>query len=190
MTTTESPACTQLPPGWECSLPAGHPGACAAAPVQESGPAPERKYGFSKKVVEQDLELPSGDVVRIRKLTMNHLFKLRLTELRDVFTADLLSDTTEEIDDEAAQQSFEDALLDPERGAKLLEPIDRVVAAAVLCPKVVIDGPTNDEQINVDEIDMMDKLLIFSAAAGDLFAAFGGQQEALKSVQRGSQAGL
>lgn len=194
MTTTERSACTLLPSetGLVCSLQAGHSGTCAPSP----GPAPATapvppKYGFTKKVVEQDLALPSGDVVRIRKLTMSQLFKLRITELRDVFAGDLLADDQEStLDEDAVNKVFEETLLDPERSSKLLEPIDRVVVAAVLCPTVVAEGPTNDDQINVDEIDITDKIVIFGAAAGDQLAAFGGQQDALKSLQSGPETGV
>jgi len=169
-----------------------------SAPNPPSGPAPAaassaaRTYGF-RKADEEDVELPSGGLVRIRKLNMNHVFSLRITEMRDAFTSDLLSDggnDADAVDENAAQETLLEALLDPDRSAKFLEPINRVVAAAVLCPTVVTEGPSNDEQMNVGDIDVVDKFVIFTAAVGEQLAAFGGQQEALKSVQPGPAAGV
>lgn len=165
-----------------------------SAPNPPSGPAPAaassvRAYGF-KRAVEFDLDLPSGDLVRVRKLNMNHIFALGITDLRDAFVGDLLSDGDGQTsgEEESAQKGFAEALLDPERRAKLMGPIDRVVVAAVVCPTVVFDGESNGEQTNVNDVDFVDKVMIFNEAAGDVLAAFGGQQEALKSLQPGPQA--
>lgn len=167
-----------------------------SAPNPPPGPAPTaassvRSYGF-RRADEEDLELPSGGLVRIRKLNMNHVFSLRITEMRDAFTSDLLSDDNDEpaIDEKAAQETLLEALLDPERSVKFLEPIDRVVVAAVLCPKVVADGPSTDEQMNVNDIDVVDKFTIFTAAVGEQLAAFGGQQDSFKSVRGEQDAGV
>ncbi|KLO25902.1 hypothetical protein ABW16_21575 [Mycolicibacter heraklionensis] len=119
---------------------------------------------------------------------MNHVFSLRVTEMRDVFTSDLLSDD-ETVNEGDVQEGLLEALLDPERSHKFLEPINRVVVAAVQCPTVVADEPSNNEQMNVNDIEMVDKFVIFNAAIGEQLAAFGGQQEALKSVQPGPEAG-
>jgi hypothetical protein len=159
----------------------------AAAPAPESVPEPPptppseaapaaaqpRSYGFTK-ADEADLELPSGSLIRYRKLTKGHLLKLNLIEVMDGFTPELLADVRSggETSNDAALK----ALTDPARNSKIFGPIDRVVAAAVIIPPVVIVGPTTETQVNIDDVELEDKIAIFSAAIGE-------QLEALKSVR-------
>ena len=60
---------------------------------------------------------------------------------------------------------------------------DRVVVAAVIQPPVVLVGPTTDSQVNVDDVELEDKLAIFSAAIGE-------QLDALKSVRDETPSGV
>lgn len=150
-------------------------------------------YGF-KKATEQDLELPSGAFVRVKKLRKMQVIDLKVVDLLDGFGPELLKDIRG--DDpgraEAAQQEAVRAMFDPEKSEKIFGPINRVVEAAVICPKVVLDGPTTDEQINVSEIEPDDKMAIFDAVMPDELraAALGEQLSALKSVRNEPDAGL
>jgi len=154
-----------------------------AGPVQvEPPPSPtvapaaasSRSYGFAKRG-EADLELPSGGLVRYRKLNKGQLLELNMVEVLDGFTPELLADV-QSGDETVAQEAFLKAVVDPARNAKIFGPVDRVVAAVVVIPAVVLDGPSTDSQINVADIDLEDKLVIFGAAVGE-------QLSSLKSVR-------
>jgi hypothetical protein len=158
-----------------------------ASPAVESAPEPPptppsevpaaaspRSYGI-KKTGEDDLELPSGSLVRYRKLSPGQVLELNMVEVLDGFTPQLLADVRSG-DEDKVQAAFFKAVSDPERNANIFGPTDRVAAAAVIIPRVVLDGPTNDTQVNVKDIDLGDKLVIFAAAIGE-------QLSALKSVR-------
>lgn len=187
--------CTLPPPGWACSKGAGHEPPCAASQVITEPPAAdppspgvgappasaavERPYGFPRKNnFEDDLDLPSGARVRYRKIWDGSELELELVELMDGFTPELLAAAQSQDEVETAR-----ALAKQDNREKVFGPINRIVVAAVICPTVVMDGPTTDTQINVKDIDMVDRLLIFNAA-------FGEQLARLKSVLSESQQGL
>lgn len=166
------------------SQPESVPAASSAAP---------KKYGF-RKAAEFDLELPSGDYVRVRKLRKMQVVDLKIMDMLDGFAPELLKDI-QGGDPERASQAYDEAVravVDPETSGRVWGPINRVCAAAVICPTVVLDGPTTDDQVNVQEIEMDDKMAIFNAAMPDELksAALGEQLAALKSVRDQSEAGL
>lgn len=151
------------------------------APTVVPAAASPRSYGFAKRG-EADLELPSGGYVRYRKLNKGQLLELNMVEVLDGFTPELLADV-QSGDETVAQEAFLKAVIDPARNAKIFGPVDRVVAAVVVTPTVVLEGPSTDTQINVVDIDLEDKLVIFGAAVGE-------QLTALKSVRTEQNAGL
>lgn len=150
-------------------------------PPEVPAAAQPRSYGI-KKAEEFDLELPTGSFVRYRKLTKSHLLKLNLIELMDGFTPELLADARSG-DEAVAQEASFKALSDPERNGKIFGPVDRVVVASVIIPTVVFDGPTTDTQVNVNDVELEDKLAIWSAAIGE-------QLTALKSVRDETPSGV
>ncbi|TDO18130.1 hypothetical protein EV580_1312 [Mycobacterium sp. BK086] len=150
-------------------------------PPTEVPAAAPRAYGFNK-AGEHDIELPSGGFVRYRKLNKGNLLQLNLIEVMDGFTPELLADIGGE-DAQAAEGAALRALVDPKSNAKIFGPIDRVIAAAVVAPKVVLDEPSTDTQINVAEIELEDKVAIFMAAVGE-------QLEALKSIRQQPTSGV
>ncbi len=160
--------------------PVDYTGPVEVAPEPPPSPSPvqaaasRRSYGFAKSD-EQDLELPSGGFIRYRQLNKGQLLELNLVEVLDGFTPELLADV-QSGDQTLAEEAFLKAVLDPSKNAKIFGPTDRVVAAVVITPRVVLEGPTTDEQINVRDIDLEDKLVIFGAAVGE-------QLSALKSVR-------
>lgn len=193
-------ACTLLyPAGWECSLAEGHPGDCvptaarmepppvtpavgspAAAPSPSAAPEAPQPVApaslaqpggyFFPRMEEFDLEVPSGGKVRCRKIRDGSELQLDFVELLDSFTPELLSAAQ---DDDSINTAR--AVAHKETRAKLFGPINAVVVAAVVSPKVVAEGPTTDTQINVTNIDVPDRIAIFNAA-------FGEQLSALKSL--------
>lgn len=150
-------------------------------PSQAPAAAPRRGYGFTK-ADEFDLGLPSGSLVRYRKLTKSHLLQLNLVEVMDGFTPELLAEAQSD-DEDVARDAALKALTDPQRNGKIFGPVDRVVVAAVLIPTVVLVGTTTDTQVNVDDIELEDKLTIFEAAIGE-------QLTALKSLREQSATDL
>lgn len=186
MTTT----CTLPPPGWRCSREIGHDGPCAATPNTSAAPplplppvaepvvAGPPSYGF-RRAEEFDLELPSGSYVRLKKLHKNQMLRLNLLEILDGFTPELLAEIKNN-DADKADEAVIKALTNPDQSDKIFGPVDRVVAAAVVCPTVVLDGPTTDTQAHIDDIEIEDKLMIFNAA-------FGEQLADLKSVRTEGQ---
>ncbi|MFV8173799.1 hypothetical protein [Mycolicibacterium peregrinum] len=170
------PAIVDEPPSALTPHAGAAPAAASSVPV----------YGF-KKATESDLELPSGAFVRIRKLRKMQVIDLKVIDILDGFSPELLKDVRG--DDpgraEAAQQEAMRAMLDPDTSPKIFGPVNRVVAAGVVCPRVVLDGPTTDDQVNVSEIEPDDKMAIFDAVMPDELrsAALGEQLSALKSVR-------
>lgn len=201
--TTPSGTCALPPPGWRCGYPAGHDGPCSASQVIDEPPAPDPQpgaapaassgYGFGR-AVEFDLDLPGGGRVRIRKLRKMQVIDLKIIDILDGFAPELLKDIRSD-DPELAAQAMQDglqAMVDPKTSGKVFGPVNRVVVAAVVCPAVVAHGQTTDEQINVNEIEIDDKMAIFEAAMPDELksAALGEQLSALKSVRSESEAGV
>lgn len=200
----------QTPPArrdWCCGTPITVPHAlgCAyepgdpAAAVSQPPPAPNpvlgeasaaasaaSRYGF-KKSPEFDLELPSGAFVRVRKIRKMQVIDLKVMDLLDGFAPELLKDIRgdDDVKREAAQEEAMRAMLDPKTSSTIFGPINRVVAAAVICPTVVMQGASTDEQMNVNEIEPDDKMAIFEAVMPDELksAALGEQLAALKSVR-------
>jgi hypothetical protein len=204
----EVAACALLPPGWACSKPAGHEPPCeasqlymeppAADTLVESAPAassaPQRKYGFKKRR-EFELELPSGGFVLVRQLTLPKAIELGILNMKDSFAAKLLKDINSDdpaVAQDAAEQ-VEAALRDDQRRENFFGPLNRVTAAALICPTAILEGqPTGDDQIHVDDIDLLDKNVIFEAAMPEEMkaAALEEQQDALKSVRGESADGV
>lgn len=215
-----TPCALLQPAGMECSKPYGHEPPCS--PVQNTEPpAPDsqpesvpaapsvveplhgeawnggaprpRTYGFAK-AAEFDLELPGGGLVRMRKLRKMQVIELKVMDIRDGFAPELLKDISGDDPERAAlaQQEAMLAIVDPQTTDKVFGPINRVVAAAVICPTVVLDGPSTDEQVNVREIEIDDKMAIFEAAMPDELksAALGEQLAAIKSVRDQPEAGV
>lgn len=192
---TETPQqpCTLLQAaGLGCSKPAGHAPPCA--PVQNTEPptsdpqpgsasaassASKRKYGFTRpQNIEFDMELSNGDLFLCRKIRNGSELELDLIELMNGFTPELVEAVQKQ---DAVEMTREVAK--PENRQKLFGPIDRIVVSAVVCPAVVLDGPTTDDQINVKDIDPMDRMAIFTAA-------FGEQLARIKSLLSQPQLGL
>ncbi|MDO2381975.1 hypothetical protein QRB41_00905 [Mycobacterium avium subsp. hominissuis] len=212
--TAPAATCDQMPPGWKCSLPLGHSGPHAAEPITEPpatdpehgaapaasviddehsedtpydppppAPAAPRRYGFNRRG-ERDVELPSGGFVRVRQLSTTQVIKLGVLNMRDSFGAELLKNIGG--DEEALAAAAESWATDPERNGPVIDTLDRIAAAGIVCPTVVLAGPTTDDQVNVDDIELADKWVIFDAAMPDELkaAAQEAQQAALKSLRR------
>lgn len=164
----------------------------AASPASEAPAPPRRVYGFRKRP-EFDVDLPSGALVRVRQLTMTQVIELGVLNMKDSFAAELFQGVEDDGGfSQEALQSAEAALQDAESREKLFGPLNRVTAAAVVCPTVVLVGQSTDEQINVEEIDLVDKRIIFEYAMPDEMknAALEAQHDALKRVRPEQAAGL
>ena len=190
--------CDKAEEGYKCFRPNGHDGPCAIAPAAEEEPESETaseskvftpeslrppsgkvQYGWIKPK-EFDVQLPSGSIVRLRVLNRARMVELNIMEMLDSFTPELLSSMSNgQVSDEQTEQALNDALLDDKRRDSLLGPVNRVVLASVVCPTVVAEGPTNQDQINVHDVELEDRLAIFGVAFAD-------QLEELKST-RGQQ---
>lgn len=179
---------------WCCGTPitGPHVPGCAYEPRDPDEVAePPRPYGFKKRR-EFDLDLPTGERVRVRQLSLTQAMDLGVLDMGDLFGPALLKDLNADQAEEAlSEEQVGRALLDPERRTKILRPLDRVLEAAVVCPKVVLEGDTTDDQINVKDIDLIEKSAIFNAVLPDELkpAALEEQHDALKSV-RESEAGV
>lgn len=191
--------------GWVCSQDAGHPAPCTATQVAPSeppaadpttGPGPaasavstpppraERRYGFNRRP-EFDVDLPSGAFVRVRQLTMDQIIDLDVLNMQDSFAAELFKGVDEDNQPALNVEEAERAIRNKESRENFFGPLNRVVAAAVICPRVVLEGDSSDEQIHVGEISIVDKRVIFEYAMPDEMkpAALEAQQDALKSVR-------
>lgn len=201
--------CSRADEGFQCFRPIGHEGPCALAPVADSKqvsetvtppvepqPSAERtverlseasgaaiKYGWVKPK-EYDVRLPSGSIVRLRVLNRARMVELNIMEMLDSFTPELLKSLGDgSINEEETEQALNEAMLDEKRREALLNPVNRVVLASVVCPTVVAEGPTNEQQINVHDVELEDRLAIFGVAFAD-------QVEELKSVRGQQKSGM
>lgn len=201
--------CTLIPEssGWVCGREAGHEPPCGAAQINteppaadpQPGPAPAassapKPYGITRRR-PIDVYLPNGDRVLVRQLTTSEVIALKIVRMQDAFTPELMKGVNAD-DPQVAEQEFGRALLDPVRGDKLIEPLNRVLAAAVVCPKVLLERPDDrelgDDELHVDEIDIIDKWILFEAAMPDGMkaAAVEAQHNALKSVRAEQESGV
>lgn len=134
---------------------------------------------------EFDLMLPSGGKVRYRKIRDGSELELDLVELLDGFTPELLRAAA--ADDGGVEVTREVAK--PQTRAKLFGPVDRVVVAAVVCPTIVLEGPTTGDQVNVKHMDLLDRMEIFNAAFGEqlsrLKSLLGEQGDGLRDLPEG-----
>jgi len=135
---------------------------------------------FIPRSIELDLTLPSGGKVRYRKIRDGSELELDLVELLDSFTPELLKAAADNDETEVTR-----TVAKRETREKIFGPVDRVVAAAVVIPVVVLEGPSTDDgsQVNVKHMDLLDRMAIFNAA-------FGEQLSRLKSVLSQPQDGL
>lgn len=122
--------------------------------------------------------------MRYRKIRDGSELELDLVELLDGFTPEMV--VSAQGDDRVEMTR---AIANKENRAKIFDPIDRVVVAAVVCPRIVASGPSTDEQINVKDVDLTDRIVIFQAAFGEQLAklksVFGEPQEGLRDLQAG-----
>ncbi len=182
--------------GWVCGKEAGHqppcgpppsqavpsaaatappsPGPVAAAPspsvptpAPAAAPAAPQQGGYFvvTATAEEDLLLPSGSKVRYRKIRDGSELELDLIELVDGFTPELLQAAQIGDATEVAR-----AVAKPDTRKAVFGPVDRVVVAAVIAPRLVLDGPTTAEQVNVKDMDLLDRMTIFNAAFGEQLA--------------------
>jgi len=183
--------CTKAADGFKCFRPENHEGPCALAPFADTGEQVAETtdtgsyailkgdkpvhYGWVKPR-EFDARLPSGSIVRLRVLNRARLVELNIMEMLDSFTPEILQSLSSgQVTEDQTAQAMNEALLDKDRREALLGPVNRVVLAAVVQPKVVDYGPTNEAQINVHDVELEDRLAIFGVAFAD-------QVEELKSV--------
>jgi len=143
---------------------------------------PYAMTGWQKKSDEEfDLDLPSGQRCRVRKLTPNDVFKLGLLDMLDVFSPELLSGKDP---GKAAARKVDEvnALRDKKKRNQLFDTVDQVVVACVVFPRVVAEETDvfNPETTAlVGDIEITDKMFIFGAV-------FGNDVNALKSVYEGA----
>jgi hypothetical protein len=130
----------------------------------------------TKKRIEFDLELPSGQFCRLMRLEREDLFRLNLMEYLDTFTPMLMGDMT----DEEREVKMKEAMSEkPEALMSMLEAIDQIVMAATIKPRVTDDeklvelgterdwnNPDFVATIPIDNIPMMERMYIFGAVFG------------------------
>lgn len=158
-------------------------------PSPENPGNPYAPTGWGKKNrTEFDVNLPSGQLCRVMRLERDDLLRLNLIEYLDTFTP-LLMDQS--MSDAQRESSMEQMVKDnPESLGKLFKAVDRVAMAASVKPKIVEDESkanygNESDWINpnfvpvafIDDIDTIDRMVIFAAA-------FGRSMDDLKSVFR------
>lgn len=159
----EAPTQLAEPPATDPPSPGSEPAASSAS---------TQEYGFSKPK-EFDFWTPSGDRVRLRKLRKMQVLKMRLHDSLDGFSLDLLKDIG---DDEAMSPEAEVEALNVLSNTDVF---DRVLVAAVVCPKLILGDQA------LDDIEIEDKIAIFNAVLPEELqpAALEAQLDALKSVR-------
>lgn len=137
--------------------------------------------------VESDVELPSGQLVRVRRLEREDLVRLRLMGYMDTFTPILMEDTVSA--EERNRRIKEKMGNDTNAIADMFAAIDQVVMFACVRPRVTSDqkladygGPQDWENPNfiatafIEHITMDDRFAVFAAS-------FGRSMEDLKSFR-------
>lgn len=132
-----------------------------------------------KQAVEFDVQLPSGQVARIRRLERNDLFKLKIIDHLDKLLPLLIDNSSSD----EQQTKVKEAI---SRNAHMIDDLfnvmDIVVFACCVNPMVtadpnavIIDETIPVNVVHIDDIDVDDRMIIFNAA-------FGLEADALKSV--------
>lgn len=132
-------------------------------------------WGAPKNINEKDVTLPSGQLCRVRELQMEDVLELDLIDAVDTFTGQLIDDRADgkETSHESDAKSFLTFLRDKEKREKLLKIVDATIPRAVVAPVVLPALPKGRAKkegfIYVDQIELNDKLAIFT----EIFQGFG-----------------
>lgn len=146
-------------------------------------PKPVNPYaptGWRKKVsVEFDLQVPSGQLCRIRRLDRNDLFKLKIVDKLDTLLPMLL-DMDGQTPEERSEKIKEKVKANPEIVDDMYNVQDLIVLACCVRPYVTNDQSLTDYDaeipiVHIDDIDIEDRGMIFAYA-------FGRDADELKSV--------
>lgn len=156
-----------------------------------ASPGPQPNFALTgwkrKEEPEQDVQVPSGQWCRVRKLGSKDLFKLGIIDMLDMFSPDLLGGVQESNAAKAQRQASEmQSLLDKDKRDRLFDTVDKVISACVIMPRVVstpeeIRNPDTD--VLIEDIEIADKMFIFGVA-------FGNDVSALKSADAEQTADL
>lgn len=145
--------------------------------------------GWKRKKSTFDVQLPSGQLVQVRKLGMKEIVKTGLVSQLDTFTAQLIPNGTNNPEADAGRVILE-ALKDEKKFEQLEATIDKIISVCVIQPKVMKVPPEgyerNPEAVYIDEIDLDDKMAIFAAVfegAGDMSDFREGQNRDMAAVE-------
>ena len=106
------------------------------------------------------IQLPSGCVARLRPVALDVL-------IQNVTIPDLLSDlAAKSLWEETASETI---AADPKLALQYMQLINCIVPAAMLEP-VIVESPSAENEIALDDLDFTDKLSVFNLAIGPVEA--------------------
>ena len=99
----------------------------------------QTRYGSSWKTPLSDLDLPSGEVCQVKRPGVQGLIKSGVLHSLDSLTAIVQTETIAKAEGKPLpkEQSAEAIANDPEKFAKMMETVDKIVCHVVTQPKVV-----------------------------------------------------
>lgn len=136
----------------------------------------ENKYattGWASSRLLEDVELPSGQLCQVQKISMERVIMLGLVDALDSFQAamaavkDKKSGKGKKKASEAEEESefMLELFRDPEKFAGLMQTVDKCVVEIVIQPKLHANPSDpekrQDELIYVDSVDFQDKMVLF-----------------------------
>lgn len=139
--------------------------------------------GWGKKAMEQefDVRCPSGQWCRVKKIKFEDLLGLGILDNLDLFSSMLMAQSGDEGSAGKAEVRMLESFRDPEKRAKFMGTVNKVVSAGVVLPKVVLvdDGSLPDDTVFAGDIDFQDKMFLF----GLLFQGRAGQLKQFRDEQ-------
>lgn len=126
---------------------------------------------WKKTALAPLLELPSGNVIRIKKVGMQALLKAGLMPNSLMsFAQKAVGKGTGQPAEEMSQEDMAEIMANPERIAEISDAIDSVTIFVAQEPRVFPlpdEGVERDEELlYIDEVEEEDKIFIFQAVTG------------------------
>lgn len=134
----------------------------------------ENKYaatGWSSAPVLEDVELPSGQLCQVQKISMERIIMLGLVDALDSFQGAMAAVKEKKAKGKKKSAAEEDnefmieLFRDPEKFAGLMQTVDKCVVEIVVQPQLNANPaegkPRKDDLIYVDSVDFQDKMVLF-----------------------------
>lgn len=122
--------------------------------------------GWGRKAMNEvfDVQVPSGQMCRVKKLKFEEILDLGILDNLDMFRAILLAQQNTSESAGAAEIKMLEGFQDRERRNRFLGTVNKIVQAGVVEPKITMVNPEElpEGTVYIGDIDYQDKMFLFS----------------------------